>query len=886
MHRPETTTGSKTVQSLTSDRIRQQRDLGLQHYQSGRLPEAEACFQQVLQSQPDDPTLWRLLGIVAIQQQHYSSAIERLNRAIELDPNAPNPYSTLGAVYLTQQKWPEAIECFQTTTRLQPSDASAHAKLGGAYQLQGKMAEAIAAYQQALQLQPDAHQIHINLGTVYLQAGNVDKAIASYHQALQLQPDLSSLHAKLGQIYQGQGSLGRAIASYQRALQLQPDFYQVHSNLGNAYQTQGKCEEAIASYHRSLQLQPEDPETLNNLGNAHLEQGNLDRAIDSYQQALRLKPDFYEVLNNLGNALRQQGKFEAAIASYRQALQLQPNDPETLTNLGTAYQLQRKFEEAIASYQQALQLQPDFYPAHSNLGNAFKGQGKFDEAIACYHQALQLQPDFHPALCNLGSAYQEQGNLTEAIASYERALQLRPDYPEVLKEYVWVRRGICSWDGLSALEQSLISASQSDRWAASPFPMLAIGDDSPMQLAAAKHFCRNAIGNSLSPLWTGQKYRHDKIRLAYLSGDYREHPVAYLIAELFELHDRSRFELVAISFGPDDRSPMRQRMERAFDRFIDVRQMSDLETAQLMRDLEIDIAIDLAGYTQHCRSQILAYRPAPIQVNYLGYPGTMGADFIDYILVDPFIVPPDQQPYFAEQLVHLPDCYQVNDSQRAIAARTPSRQDCGLPAEGFVFCSFNNSYKITPTLFGIWMRLLDAVPDSVLWLLGNNELVESNLRQAARARKVNPDRLVFAPRRPLPEHLARHRLADLFLDTLPYNAHTTASDALWVGLPVLTCAGQSFASRVAGSLLQAIGLPELVTHSLTDYEALALKLATQPDLLREINRKLAQNRLSTPLFDSDRFRCNIEAAYRQMRSIWQRGEQPRAFAVHPSTQIS
>ena len=697
--------------ALASDRIQQQRNLGEQHYQAGRLSEAEACFQEVLKSQPDNPNLWRLLGIVATQQQHYSSAIERLNRSIELDPNASKSYNTLGVIYLRQQKWLEAIDCFQSAIQLQPSDASAHAQLGNVYQLQGQSEAAIAAYQQALHLKPDLSPVRIKLGQIYIQ--------------------------------------------------------------------------------------------------------------------------------------------------------------------------QRKFPDAIASFQQVLQLQPDSHHVHYTLGNLYLQTDNLKEAVACYQRALQLQPDFYQACFNLGNAWKGLGMLAEAIACYERAFQIAPENSEVLEEYVWGLREICRWNGLSTLEQSLVAASQSDEWTAPPFPMLAIDDDPAVQLAAAQKFRARIIDPSISPQWHFKPRNQDRIRLAYLSADYHEHPTAYLMAELFELHDRSRFELYAISFGQSDCSPMRQRLERAFDRFIDVRQMDSREVANYLHSLEIDIAVDLKGYTKDCRPQILAYRPAPIQVNYLGYPGTMGAQFIDYILVDPFLVPSDQQPYFSEQLVHLPDCYQVNDSQRAIGDRPPSRQECGLPEKGFVFCCFNNSSKLSPSFFEVWMRLLEAIPGSVLWLLGRNQLMEANLRKEALARDVNPDRLIFAPLCQLPEHLARQRLADLFLDTSPCNAHTTASDALWAGLPVLTCAGRSFASRVAGSLLHAIGLPELVTHSLEEYEALALKLATQPDVLREIRDKLARNRAHKPLFDCDRFRRNIESAYIHMWSRWQQGEQPRGFTVFP-----
>lgn len=430
----------------------------------------------------------------------------------------------------------------------------------------------------------------------------------------------------------------------------------------------------------------------------------------------------------------------------------------------------------------------------------------------------------------------------------------------------------------------MILASQSEHWATPPFPQLSVSDDPAIHLSAARNYCANLMsGHSFTPLWDGQRYSHDKIRLAYLSADYHEHATTYLMAELFERHDRSRFGVVGISFGPEDTSPMRQRLLKTFDPFIDVRQMSHLEAAQQIRNLEIDIAVDIKGYTKDCRRQIPAYRPAPIQVNYLGYPSTMGADFIDYILVDPFIAPSDQQPHFTEKLIHLPDCYQVNDSKRIVDDRTPSRQECELPDKGFVFCCFNNSYKFTPEFFDIWMRLLQAIPGSVLWLLGKNQSMQDNLRRQSQARDVNPDRLIFASHQPLPEHLTRHRMADRFLDTLPYNAHTTTSDALWAGLPVMTCAGNSFAGRVAGSLLCAIGLPELVTSTLLDYEALALQLATRPHELFQIKEKLHQNRLRSPLFVCDRFRRHIEETYTEMWSVWQRGKHPRAFAVGQET---
>jgi predicted O-linked N-acetylglucosamine transferase (SPINDLY family) len=383
------------------------------------------------------------------------------------------------------------------------------------------------------------------------------------------------------------------------------------------------------------------------------------------------------------------------------------------------------------------------------------------------------------------------------------------------------------------------------------------------------------------PLWTGQTWRHDKLRIAYLSADFKSHATAFLMAELFERHDRSRFEVIAISFGVDDRTETRQRLVVAFDQFHDVRTKSDTEVAGLLCDLEVDIAIDLKGYTQDSRPEILAYRPAPIQVSYLGYPATMGAPFMDYIIADKIVAPFEHQPFFAEKIAQLPDSYQVNDTKRKIAARLLTRRELGLPEQSFVFCSFNNNWKIAPDVFDVWMRLLHRIEGGVLWLLGDNAGAERNLRNEAQRRGIDPSRLVFAGRLSPEEHLARHRLADLFLDTLPCNAHTTASDALWAGLPVLTCLGGAFAGRVAGSLLNAAGLPELIAANLDDYEALALKLACEPAQLAAIRTRLSAQRDTCALFNPPRFARHIESAYTTMWEIWQRGEAPKGFGVAP-----
>jgi predicted O-linked N-acetylglucosamine transferase (SPINDLY family) len=411
--------------------------------------------------------------------------------------------------------------------------------------------------------------------------------------------------------------------------------------------------------------------------------------------------------------------------------------------------------------------------------------------------------------------------------------------------------------------------------------MLTLPSSSADQLRCAELFVGDQYPVSANALWRGVRYAHDSIRIAYLSADFHQHATARLMAGLFELHDRSSFETTALSFGPADDSDMRRRLQRSFDRFVDVRMKTDQEIAELVRKLEIDIAIDLKGFTQDGRTNIFAQRAAPIQVSYLGYPGTMGAEYIDYIIADRVVIPHEHRRAYAEKVVYLPESYQANDAKRRIAERPPTRMEAHLPEKGIVFCSFNGNYKITPDVFDVWMRLLREVEGSVLWLIEASATAVDNLRREAGKRGISVERLVFAPKTDLESHLARHSLADLFLDTLPYNAHTTASDALWAGLPVLTCLGSTFPSRVAASLLHAVELPELITRSLEEYEALALKLARDPMLLSSLKAKLANNRVICPLFDTDRFARHIEAAYRMMWELWQRGESPRSFSVDP-----
>lgn len=589
-------------------------------------------------------------------------------------------------------------------------------------------------------------------------------------------------------------------------------------------------------------------------------------------QALTLEQAFNKAL-----ALHQQGDLSGAERLYRAILAKAPQHADCLHLLGVIHHQLWREEEALVYINRALQINPQMAAAYSNKGLVLHRLMRLNEAIASYSQAITLAPGFVDALYNRANAYKDKQSFALACADYEQILKLDPGSSYCLGTLLYTRASMCDWRSQHLLPQLAQQVAASTR-ASLPFTLLTLLDDPYLQLACARIY----IADRYPPrpaLWRGEIYRHQRIRIAYLSADFHDHATAYLMAELFELHDHASFEIHVFSFGVDKSGAMRQRLSNAVTRFYDVNAASDAQIATMLRQQEIDIAIDLKGFTQHSRSAIFSYRAAPVQVNYLGYPGTMGAPYIDYIIADRHIIPAEDDCYYQEKVVRLPDSYQVNDSKRVIADDTPSRAELGLPANGFVFCSFNNHYKITPDVFAVWMRLLQQVSGSVLWLLGSNPEAEANLRLAAQEHGVDPVRLVFAARTSLPGHLARHRQADLFVDTVPVNAHTGASDALWAGLPVLTVTGRAFAGRVAGSLLKAIGLPELICTNLEEYERLALELATDHAKLAQLKAKLAANKRQAPLFDTLRFCKHLETAYRTMYERQHNGLAPASMTI-------
>lgn len=571
-----------------------------------------------------------------------------------------------------------------------------------------------------------------------------------------------------------------------------------------------------------------------------------------------------EVLFILGCLAAARDDHKGAADRFSEAVQLAPERADYFQRLGDSLFKLTRYDDAIISYDHAIRLEPQARHSFLNKATALLSENRFAEALTTYDDLRKFAPIDFDQLMGRGVALVELGRLEEAVLHLAYALKLKPSHPYLTGLLAYISARVCDWTLMDGLLPRLAEGLLEGEPVAKPFVLFSLTDDPVLHYQAARSWASklNSITPKLGPITASR--RKNKIHIAYVSADFHDHATSYLMAQLFELHDRSRFEITAISFGPDKPGPMRNRLLAAFDRFEDVRGRGDVEVAKLCRDLEVDIAVDLKGYLRDSRPRIFAERCAPIQINYLGFPGTMGADFIDYIIADRTLISSDDLKYYTEKVIWMPDSYQVNDKSRLIGEKNVCRANFGLPEAGFVFCSFNNNYKIIASTFDVWMKILHRVPGSVLWLIEDNYAVARNLRNEAVKRGIDPHRLIFAPRVQLPEHLRRHELADLFIDNWPCNAHTTASDALWAGLPLVTRAGRSFASRVAASLLNAVGLPELITYSDEEYEEKVVALASNLGELQRLKEHLHGVRHSCPLFDCERFTENLERAYQQV----------------------
>jgi predicted O-linked N-acetylglucosamine transferase (SPINDLY family) len=720
-----------------------------------------------------------------------------------------------------------------------------------------------------------------NQALVLNQQGRHAEAQELCRKVLQVQPRHYNALNLLGLIALQHNELSIAADLLRRATVANPQSVGARNNLGNAYYLLGSFEQAVASYDIAIALKPDFADAHYNRGTALRGLQQNEAAIESFERAIALNPSYVQAYNNRGNSLRDLGRPAAAIASYEQALAINPNLAEGYNNRGSAQRDMKQFEAAAASFDRAIELKPDYAEAFNNRGNTLRDLRRYEAAGASYDVAVELRPDYADAYNGRATLLFECKQYEAAISNYEQVIALKSNAPGLHGQCLQVKMLICDWSGAAAALADIEERITRGQPASNPFCLLARTGSAALQRTAAEVWIRgeHPISHALPDL--PRLAPRARISVGYFSADFYNHATMQLMAQLFELHDQTRFEITAFSFGPDIKDEMRERLAAANIRLIDVRNMPDLEVALLARSLQLDIAVDLKGFTHDCRPGIFAMRAAPAQVSYLGYPGTMGAEYIDYLVADHTLVPQNRQQHYNEKIVYLPNSYQVNDSKRIIAERIFSREELELPSAGFIYCCFNNTYKITPEVFSIWMRILNQVQDSVLWLLEDTPTGAVNLRREAALRGISPERLVFAKRMPLPEHLARQRLADLFVDTWPYNAHTTASDALWAGLPVLTYIGEAFAARVAASLLNAAQLPELISTDPTHYESRAIELAREPEQLAAIRRKLSDNRLSCPLFDAQLFTRHIEAAYTKIAARYRAGLAPEHIDIEP-----
>ena len=844
----------------------------LQLHQQGHTSSALAIYQSILKNRPQHADALHYYGVIYYQNGNPLIALEWIEKALAVRPGYAEALSNQGITLHALQRYEEAVAAYRKSLQLRPAQASVLYNCGNALKELSRLEEALECFDAALRLQPDYADAHFNRAHVMKDLQRYHEALEGYGQVLRLLPHCVEALYHQGDTLQQLRQFDEALAVYEQALRHRPgDDDARHHNRAHALHALKRYDEALAAFDAALIAHPDDAAVHNNRGNTLKELKQYNAALEAYDAALRLRPDFVEAHDNRGNILHELKRYQEALIAHDAALVLRPDSGDAHNNRGNTLRALRRYEEALTAFQTALTLNPTLIEAFSNYSYTLFELQKYDEALGACEAALGLQPDHPDALNSRANIHFALRDYAQALQGFNAVMQVRPDYEEVAGMRLHSAMHLCNWDNLEQFKDQLFVLLNEGKLPSSPFPLLGIDVTLQQQKLCAQHYSRQrhlqfaedyTQPDTIAEIQdSALSLTPKKIRIGYFSADYFDHPTSHLIAELIEKHDRTRFEIIGYCYwqSPDD--DMRRRIISVFDEFYPVHDLSDYEIAQHARTHAIDIAIDLKGHTQFARLGIFAHRAAPVQIHYLGYPGTLGAPFIDYLIADPVLIPQQHQKFYSEKIIYLPDCYQANDTSKAISERVYSRSELGLPDNGFVFCCFNNNYKITPDVFDIWMRLLHQTQGSVLWLLESSPCARGNLERSAQKRGITTDRLVFAPWMSLPEHLARHAQADLFLDTFHYNAHTTASDALWAGLPVLTLLGQTFAGRVAASLLYAVGLPELVMQDAMAYEQMALKLAADPQKLRALKIQLANNRLSSPLFDTPRFVRNIEQAY-------------------------
>ena len=782
-----------------------------------------------------------------------------------------------GLLALRAGNFDDAERLFNDVLRVRPRHIGALNLLGIVLIQRGRFAEAENYLRLALQGNATSDATLYNYGIVLKALNRPAEAMQRFSQALAVNPAAAETWNNRGTVFNDLRRYDEAISDFAKAIELRPQYAEAFCNKGKALAICKRHHEALAAFETAAALKPDLTEAWVGHGGTLADLKRYEASLADYDRAVASNPAVVEAWLGRGNALARLRHYDDALACYDKAVTLDAKLAEAWLGRGNVLTDLRQYEHALAAFDKALVAKPGLGEAWLGRGNVFSDLGRYDDAFAAFDRALELRLDLAEAWSSRGNLFTKLQRYDEAFAAYDHAMRLDPNLPYVAGLRLNAKLYMSDWTDLETDVGQLLGMVRDGTSASVPFVLLAIPSSPADQLQCARRYVQDQP--AFPYIWRGETYCHDRVRIAYLSNNFHESAMAYLLAGMFERHDRSRFEVTAISFGPERNSPMRQRLKNAFEHFVDVHGNTDHEIAELIRRSEIDIAVDLMGFTADNRLNVMARRAAPIQVNYMGYPGTMGSPYIDYIIADRTVIPEGDRTFYSEQVVFIPESYFITDDRQVISDRVPTRVQCGLPDSGFVFCCFNSNYKITPAIFDIWMRLLGAVDGSALWLLESNPTAMDNLRREARQRGIAPERLIFAGKMPVADHLARHRLADLCIDTLPCNAHTTGTDALWAGLPVVTCLGSTLAARVAASLLRAAGLPELVAETLKDYEALVLKLARDAALLASVKDKLAGSRDTCPLFDTGRSTRSMEAAYVRMWERHQSGSPAASFAV-------
>ncbi|KAH9728206.1 putative UDP-N-acetylglucosamine--peptide N-acetylglucosaminyltransferase SEC [Citrus sinensis] len=907
--------------------------LAHQMYKSGSYKQALEHSNSVYERNPLRTDNLLLLGAIYYQLHDYDMCIARNEEALRLEPRFAECYGNMANAWKEKGDIDLAIRYYLVAIELRPNFADAWSNLASAYMRKGRLNEAAQCCRQALALNPLLVDAHSNLGNLMKAQGLVQEAYSCYLEALRIQPTFAIAWSNLAGLFMESGDLNRALQYYKEAVKLKPTFPDAYLNLGNVYKALGMPQEAIVCYQRAVQTRP-NAIAFGNLASTYYERGQADMAILYYKQAIGCDPRFLEAYNNLGNALKDVGRVDEAIQCYNQCLSLQPSHPQALTNLGNIYmewnmlpaaasyykatlavttglsapfnnlaviyKQQGNYADAISCYNEVLRIDPLAADGLVNRGNTYKEIGRVTDAIQDYIRAITIRPTMAEAHANLASAYKDSGHVEAAIKSYKQALLLRPDFPEATCNLLHTLQCVCSWedrDRMFSEVEGIIrrQVNMSVLPSVQPFHAIAYPIDPMLALEISRKYashCSIIASRFALPSFNHPApipIRHDgglrRLRVGYVSSDFGNHPLSHLMGSVFGMHNKENVEVFCYALSPNDGTEWRQRTQSEAEHFVDVSTMSSDMIAKLINEDKIQILINLNGYTKGARNEIFAMRPAPIQVSYMGFPGTTGASYIDYLVTDEFVSPLRYAHIYSEKLVHVPHCYFVNDyKQKNMDVLDPNcqpkRSDYGLPEDKFIFACFNQLYKMDPEIFNTWCNILRRVPNSALWLLRFPAAGEMRLRAYAVAQGVQPDQIIFTDVAMKQEHIRRSSLADLFLDTPLCNAHTTGTDILWAGLPMITLPLEKMATRVAGSLCLATGLgEEMIVNSMKEYEERAVSLALDRQKLQALTNKLKSMRLTCPLFDTARWVKNLERSYFKMWSLHCSGQKPQHFKV-------